>query len=215
MATHDTMTHDEAIELLPWLANGSLTSAERETVESHAASCIICRRELAELQALQAAIDSTTAESEVPAPDMRRINARIDAQLARASRPRELLSALRRMFASPWRVAFAAQTVALLVVAALWLQPDDTQPAFRTLTAVDPLPAGHYIRVVFDPTLGERDVATLLEANGLDIVSGPSERGVVTLQFADETNAEQRDAIIERMRDDDRVLFAQPVANEG
>lgn len=215
MATHDMMTHDEAIELLPWLANGSLTADERETVQAHAASCVICRRELAELQALQTAIDSTVHESEVPAPDMRRINARIDAQLARASRPRELLSTLRRMFSSPWRVAFATQTVALLVVAALWLRPDDTEPAFRTLTAVDPLPAGHYVRVVFDPTLGERDVATLLEANGLDIVSGPSERGVVTLRFADEANTEQRDAIIESMRKDDRVLFAQPVASEG
>ena len=54
----------------------------------------------------------------------------------------------------------------------------------------------------------------LLEANGLDIVTGPSERGVITLRFVDEASAERRDAIIESMRNDGRVLFAQPVASE-
>ena len=215
MATHDTMTHEEAIELLPWLANDSLAPDECEGVRTHAANCVICRRELAELEALQEAIDLQAARTEAPEPDMRRINARIDAQLARESRPRDLLAALRGLFGSPWRIAFAAQTVALLVVAGLWLQPNDPDPVFRTLTTSEALPAGHYVRVVFEPTLDEGDVAALLEANGLEVVAGPSERGVVTLRFADDPDGDRRDAIIERMRDDTRVLFAQPVTSEG
>lgn len=42
------MTHDEAVELLPWLANGSLGEVERATLLAHLASCEACRRELDE-----------------------------------------------------------------------------------------------------------------------------------------------------------------------
>ena len=61
---------DEAIELLPWLVNDSLQPDEREVVQAHATSCVICRRELDELRALHQAIDSTAAVIETPAPDI-------------------------------------------------------------------------------------------------------------------------------------------------
>lgn len=209
------MSHDEAIELLPWLANESLDAAESEAVQRHAADCVICRRELAELSALRRSIGNEAARVGAPEPDMRRINARIDAQLERERRSRRWLATVRAWFGSPLRVAVVAQSAALLAVAVVWLQPDDTGPAFRTLTTAEPLPAGHYVRVVFDPGVDDAGVASLLGPGGLTVVAGPSERGVVTLRFADDTGGDERDAIIRQMREDGRVLFAEAVDSGG
>ncbi len=208
MTTYEAMSHDAAIELLPWLVNDSLQGGEREAVRAHATSCIICRRELAELEALQRSIHAM--EAEAPAPDMRRINARIDAQLERVSLGRNLLAGIRRFFESPWRAAFAAQSVVLVAVAALWLQSGSGEPEFRTLTAIEALPDGHYLRVVLDPTLEQAAIDALLADAGLDVVAGPTERGVLTLRFADPDA--DRTAATEILRNDARVLFVQPVA---
>jgi hypothetical protein len=204
------MSHEESIELLPWLVNESLTASEREAVQAHAESCIVCRRELAELGTLQESIQSAAAE--VPAPDMRRINARIDAQLEHESRIRDLVMSVRGFFASPWRAAFAAQSLALVAVAGLWLQSGTEDPQFRTLTATETLPAGNYLRVVFDPDLEPTAVDALLAEVGLGVATGPTERGVVTLRFGDAATEADRVAVTESLRDDPRVLFLQPVA---
>ena len=204
------MGHEESIELLPWLVNGSLTASEREAVQAHAESCIVCRRELAELDALQESIQAPAFV--VPAPDMRRINARIDAQLERESRGQNAIAALREFFASPWRAAFAAQTLALVVVATLWLQADTNEPQFRTLTSTEALPAGNYLRVVFDPNLEPAAIDALLVDVGLGVASGPTERGVLTLRFADAATEADRAAASDALRNDPRVLFLQPVS---
>ena len=210
MTRYDVMGHEESIELLPWLVNGSLTASEREAVQTHAESCIVCRRELAELEALQESIQAPAFV--VPAPDMRRINARIDAQLERESRGQNAIAALREFFASPWRAAFAAQTLALVVVATLWLQADTNEPQFRTLTSTEALPAGNYLRVVFDPNLEPAVIDALLVDVGLGVASGPTERGVLTLRFADAATEADRAAASDALRNDPRVLFLQPVS---
>lgn len=196
--------------MLPWLVNNSLQGSELDAVQAHAKSCIICRRELAELEALQESIRSATVMA--PAPDMRRINARIDAQLQRASRGRDMLAATRRFFGSPWRAAFAAQSLLLVVIATLWIQAGTDEPQFRTLTTTERLPAGHYLRVVFDPNLEPESIDAMLADAGLGVAAGPTERGVVTLRFADATAETVRARVIEAMQSDPRVLFVQPVA---
>ena len=50
------IAHDEARGLLPWLVNESLDAGELDRVREHANSCVICRRELEDLQHLQASI---------------------------------------------------------------------------------------------------------------------------------------------------------------
>lgn len=212
MTTIDAMSHDAAIELLPWLVNDSLQGSERDAVQAHAASCVVCRRELAELEALQQSIHATAAET--PVPDMRRINARIDAQLEREARGRNLLAAIRGFFASPWRAAFVAQSVVLIAIAATWLQVGLSQSEFRTLSTAETLPAGHYLRVVFDPTLDQAGIDALLADTDLGVAAGPSERGVVTLRFAETVPADDRAAVTEALENDMRVLFVQPVAGE-
>ena len=211
MTAPESMSHEQAIELLPWLVNESLEAREQSSVSEHAMSCVICRRELEELKALHRSIDGAASQAVLPEPDMRRINARIDADLARANSGASLLAAIGDFFRSPWRVAFAVQTLALVAVAFVWLQPRDLEPEFVTLTTPQTLPAGQYLRVVFDPTLDDVDVLTLLDEAGLSVATGPSERGVYTLRFADELSVDQQITIADGLRADGRVLFLQTV----
>ena len=77
MTAPEAMPHDRAIELLPWLANDSLEDLERDAVREHASSCVVCRQELEQLEALAHSFAASAELNEVVAPDMRRINARI------------------------------------------------------------------------------------------------------------------------------------------
>jgi len=212
VTTHEAMTHDAAIELLPWLINGSLDDEEREAVAGHAASCVICRRELDELEVLQQSVETLASRTETPVPDMRRINARIDAQLQRESRGHALVAAWREFSSNRLRLAFAVQTAALIIVVGVVLLPREPEPLFTTLTSSEAMPAGHYLRVVFDPTVAESDVADMLRTNRLSVAAGPSDRGVFTLRFADVVGASDREAVLADMQGDSRILFAQSVA---
>lgn len=210
MNTAETLSHEQAIELLPWLVNETLSAGEQERVLNHSRNCVICRRELGDLQALRAAV-AGAGHVNAPEPDMRRVNARIDAAIARERFPRVLLSRAREWLGSPLRVAVAAQAVLLLALAGVIVWPGDEQPRFTTLTNPSTLAEGHYIRAVFDPGLPVSELGELLARNGLGIVDGPSSRGVYTLGYVDEATADGRAGILEAMRNDARVLFAEPL----
>ena len=211
----DAMTHEEAIELLPWLANGTLADGQHGTVRSHAQSCVICRRELEELETFAHAVARADDGAGLPPPDMRRINARIDAALARERRGSALAVGFRRWAANPWRFAFAVQSLVVLAFAAAWMLPSAEEPAaYRTLSDPVQVGDGHYLRVVFDPALTEAGIDERLTAHGLALADGPSARGVYTLRFDDAFGAAERDTALAALRADDQVLFAQTVRAE-
>jgi hypothetical protein len=205
------MTHDEARELLPWLLNDSLQTSEHERVREHAAHCVICRRELVLLRSLRESIADANATGPVPDPDMRRINARIDAFMAKENRVRQWLARLRQFGGNPWRMVFAAQTAILLVVAAVVLWPSVRNPEFTTLTTPQTLPDGQYFRVVFEPSLPAAELSSLLESLHLSIVDGPSGNGVYTLKLSTAAADADRDALVSTLLANSGVRFAQPV----
>ena len=49
MNAPETVSHEQAVELIPWLVNESLVGKEKEAVLEHAQSCVICRRDLDDL----------------------------------------------------------------------------------------------------------------------------------------------------------------------
>ena len=211
MNSSNPISHDEARELLPWLVNGSLRESERERVREHAGSCVICRREVEELQQIDVSVRQATDGVPIPAPDMRRINARIDALVERQAGRERLLVACRDFVRRPWRMAFVAQSIALVALIALLLWPQADAPEYTTLTNPEALPAGEYIRVVFDPDLDADAVAAIADKYVLDLVSGPSVRGVATLRYADTDAAASTLATVEALLHESGVLFAQPL----
>ncbi|MDX1498980.1 MAG: zf-HC2 domain-containing protein [Woeseiaceae bacterium] len=208
MNSTEPMPHAEASELLPWLANGTLAGAERDRVDAHAQACVICRRDLEELGRLAAAISREATATPVPAPDMRRINARIDARLENESGAARLFGTVRSWLQSPWRVAVAAQSIAIVVLVAVLAWPGPERAGFTTLATPESLPPGHYVRVVFDPALDEAAVSAIVESLGLTLVAGPSERGVATLA----TPAPAGTVLLSELLEQPGVLFAQPIA---
>ena len=129
----------------------------------------------------------------------------------RQNRGRELLSRLREVFDSPWRIAFAAQTVVLLVLATVLLWPEPRGGVFTTLTRPENLPDGQYVRIVFSPDLLLIELTTLLDEFDLMIVDGPSNRGVYTLSVANTISGQDSDMLASSLQDESSVLFAQSV----
>ncbi len=209
MNVREAVSHEQAVELLPWLVNDSLDEQEKEAVLKHAHACVICRRELTNLRQLQDSISQAPSALPIAEPDMRNINARIDALIGRQNRGRELLSRLREVLDSPWRIAFAAQTVVLIVLAGVLIWPEPRGGEFITLTQTENLPDGQYFRVVFSPDLQQPQLTALLDKHDLTIVDGPSIRGVYTLGVAN-TDLHS-DMLLSGLQGDPNVLFAQPV----
>ena len=209
MNVREHFSHEQAVELLPWLVNDSLDELEKESVLEHAHACVICRRELSSLQQIRDSISDTSSTLPIPEPDMRRINAQIDDFIDRQNSWQGLLTRFRDFFSSPGRIAFAAQSVVVLALAMVlvWPEPEDAQ--FETLTQTDRLPDGRYVRVVLSPDIQQSQLQDFLEEYELTIVDGPSSRGVYTLGVASRT--QDTDILVSSLQDDPIVLFAQPV----
>ncbi len=214
MTARNAVLHEQAMELLPWLVNDSLSSDERVAVLDHAKCCVVCRREMQQLENLRDSIKCLSNRVAIPAPDMRNINARIDSLIDRQNLGRRTLSWISEFFPSPWRAVYAAQTVLLVVLGAALLWPDTRNAEFTTLTQSQELAAGHYVRVVFSPELTAADLQTLLDDLELTIVNGPTDRGVYTLATEDSMAVEQRDVALTKLSKNPGVIFAQPV-NQG
>ncbi len=223
MTTRNAVPHEQAMELLPWLVNNSLSDDERGAVLEHAKNCVACRREMLQLENLRDSIKCLSGSEAVPASDMRNINARIDRFIERQNLARRSLLWVGGFFERPWRTAYAVQTVLLIVLATALLWPDipnssntpDTPKAgFTTLTQSRELAVGHYVRAVFSPELTAAELQALLDDLQLAIVDGPTDRGVYTLATGNLKAIDERDAALIDLSQSPGVLFAQPV-NQG
>ena len=215
MNAPEMLPHEKAVELLPWLVNDSLDEVDKAALLEHAHACVTCRRDLVELEQLRDSISHASAALPTPAPDMRNINARIDGLINRRSWGRNFLSRIRDTRPRFWRIAFAAQSILMIVLVGLLLWPKPEYPEFTTLTQQNDLPDGLYVRLVFSPELAQSDLSTLLEEFALEVIEGPSIRGVYTLGMAESLSVEDRDKLLMSLQTDPRVLFAQPVTRES
>lgn len=214
MSAPELLPHEMASGLLPWLLNDSLDEDEKLAVLEHARACVICRRELSDLERLRDSITQTSAALPIPAPDMRNINTRIDGLIARRRWGRNCLSQIRDLLENYWRIAFIAQSILLLAAVALLLWPEPKNNEFSTLTQSSDLRDGLYVRVVFSPELASPELSSLLDRFELTLVTGPSARGVFTLALPESSSIEDRDKLVTRLQEDPRVLFAQPITGE-
>lgn len=214
MIAHESVPHEQAMEMLPWLVNNSLSTDERDTVLDHAQSCVVCRREIKALEDLRDSIESLSSAISIPTPDMRNINARIDKLIDRRNWGRRSASWIGEFFTSPWRAAYVAQSVLLVVFAAALLLPATRDTEYTMLTQTPDLADGHYVRVVFSPDLTQFKINELLDDLELRIIAGPSSRGVYTLAVENSIVVEDRDAVLVKLSKNRNVLFAQPV-NHG
>lgn len=196
----ETLGHEQAAVLLPWLANGTLEGDELERVEQHMRGCVTCRREFAEQRALAALLRRQPPVQVSAELDFERLRRRLDAEGATGRLvPRRVVSTA------------VAAAVACAVVAMTFVlhRVEPAHPLYETLT--EEVPDAALVDVVF-ADLDEARIREWLARHDAEIVAGPSERiGRYTLRFSgSEMAGAQMEELLQRFRSDARIRFAAP-----
>lgn len=157
MTQADLSACRDALEALPWYANGTLGDAERERVDRHLAECTACSRELDTLMRMRAALagrGNTTGDAAAFSGLLQRIN----------HRERQ---------ARYWKIA-AVLVAMLSIVLALTLPRYGIDADYRAVT--EPVQAADHVRLavtLHDPAdidalvqLLERYSADVIDAGG-------------------------------------------------
>ena len=219
----ETCSHADAWLMLPWLANGRLSGAERVRVEEHVHGCVQCTREVALQRRLCEVLIEPERITYAPGPSFRKLMDRIDGRKPGAgAQPRiSAPAALAAKSSSAWRppgLAWAASFV--LAVGVLGLGATTyrwSQPRYITHTAA-PAPASvAVLHVAFVPSLPISAVGEALHSAGAHVVEGPDDTGIVGVApLVAATSAAEGSAelhtLAARLRADARVRWVEPLA---
>jgi hypothetical protein len=231
MIAHERSRHEEVWLLLPWLANGRLSPAERDLAEEHVRRCDECERELRGQHLMCGAFTEPDRVTYAPGPSFRKLMDRIDrdagtkkaTQPARAAAARSWVARLGSV--SLWRppgLAWAASFLLLFAITGMvatvyrW-----SEPVYRTVTDT-PAVTPNVLHVALDRSLTIADVEELLRTSGARIVEGPGNTGifgvtpvgVVPGQTSEASANRQLRTLSTRLRSDLRVLWVQPLTEE-
>jgi hypothetical protein len=205
----------EAARLLPWYATGRLGAADGERVARHLEHCGICRADLAQEQAVRAALRADGTIEYAPQAGLAKTLARIN-ELGRepdAAEDAAPPAPPRRTGTARWlAAAVVVQAVGLgLLGSALYAQRAAPAGEYETLSAPAGTATGPRVRAVFDASVPFGELRGLLAAHALVIVDGPSDAGALTLAATRPTDP---GALLAGLRADGRVLFAEPTGRD-
>jgi len=215
---------EESARLLPWYVTGRLAPSDFERVSSHLEHCAVCRADAAHERVVRELMKADTPVEFAPQTGLAKTLLRID-ELSRDASNAVVpirgpnVAARRRVGALQWlTAAVILQTVALgWLGASMRHRPAASAVAsYETLSADQlPIAPGPHIRVLFAPTMTLADLKSLLAANALTIIRGPSDVGAYTLAPLDQhlTGALLVPAI-SALRCDTRVLFVEYAVND-
>lgn len=156
--------HGLADPLLPWFVNGTLSRAEHDRVERHAAACGECSGNIALLARVQNVISDAKPTPMVPQPRPDALKTAVD---------------VRRGQRDPRRAGWlaAASIAALILISAIFLLARDHAPEwplhFETATSdVEPLPMDYVLSVRFEDDATSAEQERVLQGIGAQHVSG-------------------------------------------
>lgn len=218
----ESICDSEAARLLPWFVNGRLSAEEGERVGRHLQECAVCRADLEEQRDLRAAMRDDGPVEYAPQAGLEKTLARID-ELARIETDPLLgveaapeFPPSRRFGVTQWlTAAVVVQAIGLGTLAGVLMTRNPAksdQLGYQTLSSPAPVAAGPAIRAVFAAPMTVGELKSLLTAQHLLIVAGPTDAGVFTLGAADAPlSADRLDASLSGLRASPHVLFAEPV----
>jgi len=162
MENEVTGTH--LLSLLPWYVNGTLSAAEREQVEAHIATCVLCKEETEALRKLREGIKAVESQGQTPGElGLARLKHHIHAENAAHPARRWLMPAL------------AAAAIIIVAQAGLMLNMDATHRQHMQLMS-GPTKADIQVRLL--PTARAEQIASLLQSIHGHIVDGPGALGI-------------------------------------
>jgi hypothetical protein len=223
--------------LLPWYVNQSMANVERQQVEEHLRSCLLCRRELVVLRKLAAAVKQCS-ELDVAAEAsfaglLAKMQSTAPTYQPSASVGNQPLSGFKKhvkvgtgLFANTnlrhrlmhylgstgTRLAIVASL--LLAMAPLVMQHQQlSAPAdYYTLSAAKPeLAAGPRLRVVFSKSLPDSGIDSLLAQIRGQREAGPNTLGAYTVKLDVDKDSPDVTAAIAFLRSQPDVMLAEPV----
>jgi hypothetical protein len=224
MMANRASRHEESWLLLPWLANGRLSHAERAGVEEHLRECAACSQELAQQRLMCQVLTAPERVTYAPGPSLRKLMERIDGHTP--ARPQERPVSRRSApsaLAAAWRppgLAWAASFVLAVGLAAFaptvyrWLQP-----RYVTVTTAPRATPG-VLHIAFDRSLPIGEMEEVLHAAGARVVEGPGTTGVFGIApltatargIADSGDVSpQLRALAARLSADPRVRWVEPL----
>jgi hypothetical protein len=204
----DAFGHARAFDLLPWLVNGTLDATERDAVEQHARTCIVCRRELKEQRHLKAAVAEQPTIHVSAHAGLAELDRRLDATPVASRAVREWGG----WYAALQPFAYATAAGIALLAFLLWLTPLPEIGADRyTTLATENAGQAKLIDVVFAQQTTAAEMAALLAEVDGEIVAGPSAVGRYSVRIASGRASDaQLLRIVDRLAADARVRFVAP-----
>jgi len=224
MMASSSCGHEECWLLLPWLANGRLSHAERAGAEEHLRECAACTQELARQRLMCQVLTEPERVTYAPGPSFRKLMERIDGRAPARPQERPLgrrdAPAGRAVAWRPQGLAWAASFVLAIGLAAFagtayrW-----SLPRYATHTTAAGGTPG-VLHIAFDRSLPVGEMEEILRSAGARVVEGPGTTGVfgiASVTAAARGSAQsgevgpQMRALAARLRADARVRWVEPL----
>ena len=228
--------HQELFQLLPWYVNKTLQDPELKEVENHLSVCLICKREVIQLQKLAQAVIQEGSLDSAEQASFSRLKKRLHSghPLDLQSLPQQVCpeqhktsaSGHIRRFSSAKKQAWMngsvsrpALTLALAAVLLLsllmprYIETDLKQGNdFRTLSNAQPEALSpNDIRLVFAENVDQQQQSKILErVHGRFIGDNPTAQGVYTVRLDRDIAKKHLLDIVDLLRKDTNVIFAEP-----
>ncbi len=226
--------HQQLSLLLPWYVNKTLHGAELKDLENHLAVCLVCKREVNQLQKLAQAVTQSGASDSAEQAAFSRLKKRLHGDqppllatpLGQSQTKQQEVANInsfkagkKRFWPQSTALRPALAMAAALLVSLSIIMPSYTGDAtqvgnpFRTLSS-DKQPDAiktNEIRVVFAQHASQQDKDIILEqVHGHVVGEKPTAQGVYTVRLGNDIAATHLLDTIDLLRKNSKVIFAEP-----
>lgn len=225
--------HQQILLLLPWYLNQSLDLAERQRVESHLRRCILCRRELIDLDKLATALKQASDLQVAAEASFNGLREKLQIALPTRQRP-ELFIVPPPVDHGPdlsgnnanrhkpfWaflgsreaQLAIAASLLLAIIPLAMHYGRSAATSGYYTLSDAKPPESiiGPQLRVVFSKSISDTDIKALLVQIHGQRVAGPNTVGAYTVRLGSGEDAPTLSDTMGFLRKQQNVMLAEPV----
>lgn len=203
----ETLSHEQAFDLLPWYVTDTLSDAEAAGVRAHLRSCLVCRRELEAQQCISGLVADAEMVPLKPHRSFQALMARVDAQESARESARSGVGRWLAWTTAPLPIAAGLSALVLIGILTVLFGTSPDEPAYRTLAQDVDLEqhATPLLRVIFAESVEQSEALRVVSELGVDVVAGPNEVRAYTIRVEEG----DVDRVLETLRTDARVRFAE------
>jgi hypothetical protein len=211
--------HQDISLLLPWYVNKTLHGAEINKVDNHLKVCLTCRRELATLHKLAAAVQREVSIDSAAQASFSQLKKRIrgtDETSREKAAKVVALPGQRQWYSKHWLLprpvlALAAVLLLSLLIPRFIDTGDIQMHEYRTLSnAENPAINQNTIRLIFSNDTKQPQINEILASVHGRIVDGPTAQGVYTVAIDSELASNNVLGMVASLRKSANVIFAEP-----